>query len=79
MTSLEVILGDEEAVSILINAPGHSRINESFENISSHSTFFNPIEECFSELKSYLNQHLTEVSSASLNDPAAAARAGIPG
>ena len=82
MTSLEAVLGDEDAVIILDNAPCHSRINESFEYLqirflSPHSPFLNPIEECFSVFKSYLKQHLNDVSLANLNDPAAAARAGV--
>lgn len=80
LTSLEAILGEEEAVLILDNAPVHRGMNELFPDLNfkflpPHSPFLNPIENCFSVLKCRLKQHLN--SFAGTCNAAAARRAGV--
>ena len=83
MMSLSAVLGEEEAVVILDNAPCHRGVQNRFPDLSikflpPYSPFLNPIEECFSVFKAYLKHRLNDPSSGNLDNAAAARREGIP-
>ena len=65
MNSLCTIIGDTPSVIIMDNAPIHNGIQEIYPEVPikflpPYSPFLNPIENCFSVLKTYLKQHLTQ-------------------
>lgn len=66
MTSLCAVLGPEEAVFFMDNAPCHADVDEEFEGhhvrkIPPYSPFLNPIENCFSSLKANVKRQLNNV------------------
>lgn len=82
MTCLEVMLGEEETVIIMDNAPCHQGIQDNFENLEikflpAYSPFLNPIEECFSVFKAHLKHRLNDISAGNLDDARAARQAGM--
>ena len=85
LTSLSVVIGEEEAaeaVVVMDNAPCHRRAHEwpnlSIKYLPPYSPFLNPIEECFSVFKAYLKHRLNDISAANLDNAAAARREGVP-
>ena len=65
LASLEAILGDEETVIIMDNAPVHNGMQEIYPNLHlkylpPYSPFLNPIENCFSVLKNYMKHRLND-------------------
>ena len=79
LTSLDVILGDEEAVLIMDNAPCHRDAGQVIQNhevkyLPPHSPFLNPIENCFAVLKATLKHHINDIAGNCTT--AAARRAG---
>ena len=79
ITSLSAILGEENAILFMNNAPFHSGIQERFPNLSvksftHYSPFLNPIENVFSVLKAYIKHYLHEEVGGCT--PARAAREG---
>lgn len=66
MTSLSCVLGPEEAVFFMDNAPCHADVEDEFnrhpvKKIPPHSPFLNPIENCFSALKANVKRQLNNV------------------
>lgn len=66
MTSLDAVLGPQAALLLMDNAPCHAGIEAEIEGreikrIPPNSPFLNPIEECFSVLKSYLKRSLNDI------------------
>ena len=78
MTNLQAILGDEDAVLIMDNAPCYKNIGFDIKYLPPHSPFLNPIEECFSVFKSYSKHRLNDISAMNLDDPAAARLERVP-
>ena len=79
LTSLDVILGDEEAILIMDNAPchrdaGHVIQNHEVRYLPPHSPFLNPIEHCFTVVKTTLKHHINDIARNCTT--AAARRAG---
>lgn len=78
-TSLDVVIGEEDCVILMDNAPCHNGISEVFSDrairyLPPHSPFLNPIENCFSAIKARLKHSLNNVVERC--DAAAARRAG---
>ena len=84
LTSLGVVLGDEEAVIIMDNAPAHRGAEmpdadrHQVRMLPPHSPFLNPIENVFSVYKADIKQRLGQVQHR-LDDRAAALAAGHRG
>ena len=79
LASLEVILGEDDAVVIMDNAPCHRDAAQSLTNhemryLPPYSPFLNPIENCFGVLKATLKHHLNNIAGGC--DTAAARRVG---
>ena len=83
LTNLQVIIGEEDVVVVMDNAPCHRRMDIEFPRLAikflpPYSPFLNPIEECFSVFKAYLKHRLNDISAGNLDDRAAARREGLP-
>ena len=80
MFNLEFILGDEQAVIVMDNAPVHHGLQQNFPELEimylpPYSPFLNPIENCFSVFKSAIKRNLQ--FDAELHSTRAAHVAGV--
>ena len=82
LENLVVVLGEEDAVLIMDNAPAHGRAEmletHQVKKLAPYSPFLNPIENCFSVFKADLKQRLGQVQGL-LDDRGAALAAGHRG
>ena len=81
VTSLSTVLGEENAIIIMDNAPIHNNCSvnndqQQIRYLPPNSPFLNPIENCFSVMKSHLKQRMNIVQEEA-NNSRAAARAGV--
>ena len=80
MLSLTMVIGEANPVVIMDNAPVHNGISNAFPETNikfplPYSPFLNPIENCFSVLKSDMKRSLNEEREKRIS--AEAARQGI--
>lgn len=81
MLSLEAVLGEENALIIMDNSPVHNGCSTTYDQheiqyLPPNSPFLNPIENCFSVMKSTLKQRLNIVQAEACN-ARGAAEAGV--